>query len=71
MHLMYFTSSHVRLPGRGGLEKQGGVSALLSPTSFRPPGSHSITTGWRVTYYAEEMGVDGIMLNEHQTPPSA
>jgi alkanesulfonate monooxygenase SsuD/methylene tetrahydromethanopterin reductase-like flavin-dependent oxidoreductase (luciferase family) len=70
MHLMYFTeqpmSSYDAEVGR-----QFGATALMfSNSNFDPVEGSRLYNERLVEYqYAEEMGVDGIMLNEHHNAP--
>jgi alkanesulfonate monooxygenase SsuD/methylene tetrahydromethanopterin reductase-like flavin-dependent oxidoreductase (luciferase family) len=70
MHLMYFTEQ----PMSSYSEDEGrafGATALLFPnTNFDPvEGSRLYNERLQEYLYAEEMGVDGIMLNEHHNAP--
>ena len=71
MHLMYFTEQPMSTyPEQEALDA-GGVSALmLSNKHFNPEeGSRLYNERLEEYIYAEEMGVDGIMLNEHHNAP--
>src|SRR3712207_9562815 len=70
MHLMYFTEQ----PMSTYSEDEGrafGATALLFPNSNFDPveGSRLYNERLEEYLYAEEMGVDGIMLNEHHNAP--
>src|SRR5215211_4405928 len=70
MHLMYFTeqpmSTYDEQAGR-----EFGATALMFPNSYFDPvaGSRLYNERLEEYVYAEEMGVDGIMLNEHHNAP--
>jgi alkanesulfonate monooxygenase SsuD/methylene tetrahydromethanopterin reductase-like flavin-dependent oxidoreductase (luciferase family) len=71
MHLMYFTEQPMSAyPDQDAL-RQGGVSALLFSHRYFDPSEGSRLYNERLEeyVYAEEMGVDGIMLNEHHNAP--
>src|SRR5215207_7627010 len=70
MHLMYFTEQ----PMSAYPEEEGqkfGYTALLFPNTFfdRQAASRLYNERLAEYVYAEEMGVDGIMLNEHHNAP--
>src|SRR5437867_4116817 len=70
MHLMYFTEQ----PMSAYPEDEGralGATALLFSNRFYDPvaGSRLYNDRLEEYQYAEEMGVDGIMLNEHHNAP--
>jgi alkanesulfonate monooxygenase SsuD/methylene tetrahydromethanopterin reductase-like flavin-dependent oxidoreductase (luciferase family) len=70
MHLMYFTEQPMsKYPADEGLEF--GATALLFSNKYFDPVSGSRLYNERIEEYlfAEEMGVDGIMLNEHHNAP--
>jgi alkanesulfonate monooxygenase SsuD/methylene tetrahydromethanopterin reductase-like flavin-dependent oxidoreductase (luciferase family) len=70
MHLMYFTEQPMSTyPADEGLEF--GATALLFSNKYFDPVSGSRLYNERIEEYlfAEEMGVDGIMLNEHHNAP--
>ena len=70
MHLMYFTEQPMSTYPEGeGL--QTGVTALLFSNKYFDPVQASRLYNERLEeyQYAEEMGVDGIMLNEHHNAP--
>src|SRR3972149_8288934 len=70
MHLMYFTeqpmSTYSRAAGRGA-----GPTALLFSNRYFDPVDGSRLYNERIQEYllAEDVGVDGIMLNEHHNAP--
>ena len=70
MHLMYFTEQ----PMSAYPEEEGrrlGYTSLLFPNEFFDPveGSRLYQERLAEYVYAEEMGLDGIMLNEHHNAP--
>ena len=70
MHLMYFTEQ----PMSAYSEQAGrdfGATALMFPnTSFDPAEGSRLYNNYIEQYMlAEEVGVDGIMLNEHHNAP--
>jgi alkanesulfonate monooxygenase SsuD/methylene tetrahydromethanopterin reductase-like flavin-dependent oxidoreductase (luciferase family) len=70
MHLMYFTEQPMSTyPEEAG--RAFGNTALLFPNSNFDPveGSRLYNERLEEYIYAEEMGVDGIMLNEHHNAP--
>jgi len=70
MHLMYFTEQPMSAyDDKAGLEF--GATALMFPNSYFDPvaGSRLYNDRLEEYIYAEEMGVDGIMLNEHHNAP--
>ena len=71
MFLMYFTEQPMSAYPQEEARKAGGVSALvLSNKHFDPAeGSRLYNERLEEYLYAEEMGVDGIMLNEHHNAP--
>lgn len=71
MHLMYFTEQPMSAYPEEEALKLGGVSALLLSNKFFDPAAGSQLYHHRLEeyLYAEEMGVDGIMLNEHHNAP--
>jgi alkanesulfonate monooxygenase SsuD/methylene tetrahydromethanopterin reductase-like flavin-dependent oxidoreductase (luciferase family) len=70
MHLMYFTEQPMKdYPAEAGLEI-GFTSLLMSNKHFDPVVGSRLYNEFLQNYvYAEEMGVDGIMLNEHHNAP--
>ena len=70
MHLMYFTEQPMKdYPADAGLEI-GFTSLLMSNKHFDPVVGSRLYNEFLENYvYAEEMGVDGIMLNEHHNAP--
>src|SRR5262245_34944524 len=71
MHLMYFTEQPMSAYPEEEALKLGGVSALLLSNKYFDPaaGSRLYHNRLEEYLYAEEMGVDGIMLNEHHNAP--
>ena len=71
MHLMYFTEQPMSTYPEEEARKAGGVSALmLSNQHFdATEGSRLYNERIEEYLYAEEVGVDGIMLNEHHNAP--
>ena len=71
MHLMYFTEQPMSTYPEEEARKAGGISALMfSNKHFNPEeGSRLYNERIEQYVYAEEMGVDGIMLNEHHNAP--
>jgi alkanesulfonate monooxygenase SsuD/methylene tetrahydromethanopterin reductase-like flavin-dependent oxidoreductase (luciferase family) len=70
MHLMYFTEQPMSAyPADEGLKF--GATALMFPNRHYDPaaGSRLYNQYLEDYIYAEEMGVDGIMLNEHHNAP--
>src|SRR5436309_8508861 len=70
MHLMYFTEQPMSpYPQEEG--EKFGYTALLFPNKFFDPveGSRLYHERLEEYLYAEEVGVDGIMLNEHHNAP--
>ena len=71
MHLMYFTEQPMSDYPEEEARKAGGISALmLSNKHFDAvDGSRLYNERIEEYLYAEEVGVDGIMLNEHHNAP--
>ena len=71
MHLMYFTEQSMSTYPEDEARKAGGVSALLLSNKHfdSVEGSRLYNERLEEYIYAEEMGVDGIMLNEHHNAP--
>jgi alkanesulfonate monooxygenase SsuD/methylene tetrahydromethanopterin reductase-like flavin-dependent oxidoreductase (luciferase family) len=70
MHLMYFTEQPMSAyPAEEGLEF--GATALMFSNKYFDPveGSRLYNERLAEYLYAEEVGVDGIMLNEHHNAP--
>jgi hypothetical protein len=70
MHLMYFTEQPMSAyDDKAGLDF--GATALMFPNSYFDPvaGSRLYNDRLEEYIYAEEVGVDGIMLNEHHNAP--
>ena len=71
MHLMYFTEQPMSAYPEDEARKAGGISALMFSNEHFDPieGSRLYNERIEEYLYAEEMGVDGIMLNEHHNAP--
>ena len=71
MHLMYFTEQPMSAYPEEEARKAGGISALMFSNQFfdATEGSRLYNERIEEYLYAEEMGVDGIMLNEHHNAP--
>ncbi len=70
MHLMYFTEQPMSAyPSEEGL-KFGATALIFSNKHFDPVEGSRLYNEYLEAYlYAEKMGVDGIMLNEHHNAP--
>ncbi|MEE9284875.1 MAG: LLM class flavin-dependent oxidoreductase, partial [Dehalococcoidia bacterium] len=70
MHLMYFTEQPMSAYPESAREEFG-YTSLLFPNRFFDPQRAARLYSERIEeyVYAEEMGVDGIMLNEHHNAP--
>ncbi len=70
MHLMYFTEQPMSAYPEDEARRYG-YTALLFPNRFFDPQAASQLYSERLEeyLYAEEMGADGIMLNEHHNAP--
>ena len=70
MHLMYFTEQPMSAyDSKEGL-KYGATALTFSNKHFDPVAGSRLYNEYLEQYvYAEEMGVDGIMLNEHHNAP--
>ncbi len=70
MHLMYFTEQPMSAyPTRSGLEF-GATALMFSNRHFDPVAGSRLYNEYLEQYiYAEEVGIDGIMLNEHHNAP--
>ena len=70
MHLMYFTEQPMSAyPAEEGREF-GATALMFSNKNFDPVAGSRLYNEYLEQYvYAEEMGVDGIMLNEHHNAP--
>ncbi len=70
MHLMYFTEQPMSAyDSQAGL-KYGATALMFSNSHFDPVAGARLYNQYLEDYaYAEEMGVDGIMLNEHHNAP--
>lgn len=70
MHLMYFTEQPMSTYPEEEGRKAGNTALLFSNANFDPvEGSRLYNERLDEYVYAEEMGVDGIMLNEHHNAP--
>ncbi|PKB72395.1 MAG: hypothetical protein BZY87_00140 [SAR202 cluster bacterium Io17-Chloro-G6] len=71
MHLMYFTEQPMSAYPEDEARKAGGISALMFSNQHFDPAEGSRLYNERIEeyIYAEEVGVDGIMLNEHHNAP--
>ena len=71
MHLMYFTEQPMSAYPEDEARKAGGISALMFSNQHFDPAEGSRLYNERIEeyIYAEEMGVDGKMLNEHHNAP--
>ena len=71
MFLMYFTEQPMSNYPEEEARKNGGTSALMFSNKHFDPveGSRLYNERLEEYVYAEEMGVDGIMLNEHHNAP--
>ncbi len=70
MHLMYFTEQPMSAyPAEEGL-KFGATALMFSNKYFDPVAGSRLYNEYLEDYiYADEMGIDGIMLNEHHNAP--
>jgi len=70
MHLMYFTEQPMSAyPAQEGLDF-GATALMFSNRHFDPVAGSRLYNEYLDHYlYAEEMGIDGIMLNEHHNAP--
>src|SRR5215218_3759662 len=70
MHLMYFTEQPMSAYDAEEGRRFGSTALMFSNRHFDPvAGSRLYNERLREYLYAEEMGVDGIMLNEHHNAP--
>jgi alkanesulfonate monooxygenase SsuD/methylene tetrahydromethanopterin reductase-like flavin-dependent oxidoreductase (luciferase family) len=70
MHLMYFTEQPMSTYPEDEGRKAGNTALMFSNRFFDPvEGSRLYNERLEEYLYAEEMGVDGIMLNEHHNAP--
>jgi alkanesulfonate monooxygenase SsuD/methylene tetrahydromethanopterin reductase-like flavin-dependent oxidoreductase (luciferase family) len=70
MHLMYFTEQPMSAYSAAEGLKFGATALLFSNRYFDPAAASRLYQQYLEDYsYAEEMGVDGIMLNEHHNAP--
>src|SRR5438309_8791809 len=70
MHVMYFTEQPMSAyPADEGLEF-GATALTFSNKHYDPAAASRLYNEYLEQYiYAEEMGVEGIMLNEHHNAP--
>jgi hypothetical protein len=70
MHLMYFTEQPMSAyPAQEGLDF-GATALMFSNKYFDPAAGSRLYNEYLEDYiYAEEMGIEGIMLNEHHNAP--
>jgi len=70
MHLMYFTEQPMSAYPEDEALKEGNNTLIFSNKFFDPvEGSRLYSERLEEYLYAEEVGVDGIMLNEHHNTP--
>ena len=70
MHLMYFTEQPMSAYPEHEARRDGGAFLTFSNKHFDPVAASRLFNERLEEYvYAEEMGVDGIMLNEHHNTP--
>ena len=71
MHLMYFTEQPMSAYSEEAAREQGGITALTFSNKHYDPVAGSRLYNERITEYklAEDVGFDGIMLNEHHDAP--
>src|SRR5215468_8644227 len=70
MHLMYFTEQPMSAYPADEGRDFGATSLMFSNKHFDPVAGSRLYNEYLEQYvYAEEMGVDGIMLNEHHNAP--
>ena len=70
MHLMYFTEQPMSAYSAAEGMKFGATALMFSNRHFDPVAGSRLYQQYLDDYsYAEEMGVDGIMLNEHHNAP--
>jgi alkanesulfonate monooxygenase SsuD/methylene tetrahydromethanopterin reductase-like flavin-dependent oxidoreductase (luciferase family) len=71
MHLMYFTEQPMSAYPEDIARKEGGITALNFSNRYFDPEAGSSLYNQRLKEYklAEDVGFDGIMLNEHHTAP--
>jgi hypothetical protein len=68
MHLMYFTEQ----PMSAYPADFGATALMFSNKNFDPGSRHRLCNEYLDHYlYAEVMGIEGIMLNEHHNAPPA
>ena len=70
MHLMYFTEQPMSAYPEHEAQGDGGAFLTFSNKHFDPAAASRLYSERLEEYlYAEEMGVDGVMLNEHHNTP--
>src|SRR5262249_50893320 len=70
MHLMYFTEQPMSAYDASEGLKYGATALTFSNKHFDPVAASRLYNEYLEQYvYAEEVGVDGIMLNEHHNAP--
>src|ERR1700739_2823572 len=70
MHLMYFTEQPMSASPADEGREFGATALMFSNKNFDPAAGSRLYNEYIEQYiYAEEMGVDGIMLNEHHNAP--
>jgi len=70
MHLMYFTEQPMSAYSEDEGRKFGATALMFSNKNFDPVAGSRLYNQYLEEYiYAEECGVDGIMLNEHHNAP--
>jgi len=70
MHLMYFTEQPMSAYSEEEGRKFGATALMFSNRHFDPVAGSRLYNEYLEHYiYAEEMGIDGIMLNEHHNAP--
>ncbi len=70
MHLMYFTEQPMSTYPEQAARDAGNTALMLSNQHFDPvEGSRLYNERIEEYLLAEEVGVDGIMLNEHHNAP--
>ena len=70
MHLMYFTEQPMSAYSEEAGRDFGATALMFSNKHFDPVAGSRLYNQYLEEYiYAEEMGVDGIMLNEHHNAP--
>src|SRR5262245_55833318 len=70
MHLMYFTEQPMSAYDSAEGLKYGATALTFSNKHFDPVAGSRLYNEYLEQYlYAEEVGIDGIMLNEHHNAP--